>query len=451
MLSSRWLHRKLVYPGIVTIRGERGVFKTLAWLKELEQQPPMSVETHVRNRLTDLLTYTRSRSEFYQRAWPRELQAGQDVLSYLTSLPLVSKAVLQRESSSMIVSAPSRVTIKTTGGSTGEAVTVVKDRAGVAHERAASWLGYGWFGVRPGDRAVRFWGSPFTWKRRLRFMAADFAMNRMRFSAFAFRDEDLDRYWRKCLRFRPDYFYGYVSMLTTFAEHINRHADGRRLGLKVIITTSEVLGEPQRRLLESTFGCPVQNEYGCGEVGPIAYGCDRGMLHIMSDNVYVEVLRSDGSTAPPGEMGELVVTDLNNRAMPLIRYRVGDFGIAGGLCSCGRPFPTLERVVGRAYDFVIAPDGRKFHGEYFMYLFEDLKRAGLGVDQFQVRQLDENRIEINLRSAKAPSTDQLNALHSRVLRDMPGVDLGVRSVEEIGRAKSGKTQVIVNEMLNKRS
>ena len=120
---------------------------------------------------------------------------------------------------------------KITGGSTGQAVTIVKDRRATACERAAMWLGYGWRGVRMGDRAARFWGSPFASRRRWLTKASDAAMHRIRFSAFAFGDADLERYWNACVRFGPDYFHGYVSMLEAFARFVqSRGHDGEPSG-----------------------------------------------------------------------------------------------------------------------------------------------------------------------------------------------------------------------------
>lgn len=428
------------------LRGEGGVFAALRRLREMETWSADRLRAHQGERLAATLAYAYARCAEYGAQWPGQPDPDADPFDVLRALPMIDKATLQARAAGLAARpAPRRVTVKTTGGSTGQAVTVVKDRDALAGEMAASWLGYGWFGIRRGDRAVRFWGSPFTWKRRMRFAAADFAMNRLRFSAFAFGEAQLEAYWRRCLRFRPDWFYGYASMLAAFAGYVNqRGLDGRRLGLTAIVSTSEVLGAPQRRLLEETFGCPVQDEYGCGEVGPIAYACPEGRLHVMADNVVVEALRPDGTPADPGEAGELVITDLNNRAMPLIRYRVGDFGVPAEGCACGRPFPALERVAGRAYDFVQGPDGRRYHGEFFMYLFEEMRQRGLGVDQFQVVQTTSSAIRVDVVAPGEPRPEQADHLRVRLGESLPGMRLEVRRVPAIARERSGKLRVIVN-------
>lgn len=444
---------RLVYPAIVRLRGEGSVFAALDELREVEHLPREALARRQAARLAELLRYARSASPYWSKRIPAAATAaGADPLAVLADIEPLSKRALQEHADELRARPqPPRVARKITGGSTGEAVTVYKDAEAVARERAASWLGYGWFGIVPGDRGARFWGSPYTLARRLRFAAADFAMHRIRFSAFAFDEADLERYWRRCLRFRPAYFYGYASMLEEFARFVQRRGhDGAALGLKAIITTSEVLSGPQRELLSTTFGTRVQDEYGCGEVGPIAYECPQGGRHIMTENLHVELLRSDGTPAGPGEAGEVVVTDLNNRAMPLIRYALSDFAAWGEPCSCGRGFPVFDRVWGRQYDFVQMPDGRRYHGEFFMYFFEDLRAGGLDVKKFQVVQDEADHLEI--RVVVPPELDA--AADDRIARDLRErlpARITVRRVPRIDRLPSGKTRVIVNAWLAARN
>ena len=446
----RWLHRRLVYPGVVMLRGEGAVFARLRELQAIESLPAEDLLERQAVKLASLLNHARVCSPYYRARWgDRGAVTPSQARERLAELPFLTKRGLQECQTELLTHPrPGRVTRKTTGGSTGEPVTVVKDRIATAHEMAASWLGYGWHGVRIGDRAARFWGSPATLKRRLRFAAADFAMHRIRFSAFAFDEADLQRYWEACNDFRPDYFYGYVSMLEAFAAFVDSTSyDGSKLNLKCVVTTSEVLTESQRKLIERTFATRVQNEYGCGEVGPIAYECEEGRLHVMSENVLVEVLREDGEPARCGEPGEVVVTDLNNRAMPLIRYRLSDFAVRGLPCSCGRGFPVLERIWGRAYDFVESPEGKRYHGEFFMYLMEELRSAGRPIGQFQIVQEGPRTLAIAVVMPESARSEVEADIRSRLGRTLPGMEITVSGVAGISRESSGKMRVIRNRWL----
>lgn len=422
--------------------------------RELESRQwdaPERVRRRQASRLVEILSHATKSVPFYRDRWEIGHPEVEDAFEHLRGLPVLTKEDLQNRAR-LLVSEDThgRVSEKTTGGSTGQPVTVLKDRTALARERAASWLGYGWYGVEVGDRGARFWGSPAELgMRRLRFALADLAMNRIRFSAFAFDERDLEAYWRRCCRKQPDYFYGYVSMLTEFARHLREHGhDGSQLGLKVVITTAEALTGPHRELLEEVFDAPVQNEYGCGEVGAIAYECPAGSLHVMAENLLVEILKEDGSPARPGESGRVVVTDLNNRAMPLIRYEVGDRAVRGSSCGCGRGYAVLGEIQGRAYDFVRDRAGRSFHGEYFMYLFEDLRERGTDIDQFRVTQRSRDHLHVEVATPGRLDAREEAFVRRRLGRDMSGMDVSLERVDEIERLDSGKTRVIRNQWLS---
>jgi len=124
-----------------------------------------------------------------------------------------------------------------------------------------------------------------------------------------------------------------------------------------IISTAEILTEETRELAQCMFGCQVYNRYASGEFGLIASECSMASMHIHSERVLVEVLKN-GMPAAPGTEGEIVITDLDNYAFPLIRYTTGDVGVlAESPCSCGRGLPVLKRLIGRTTDYIQTPMG----------------------------------------------------------------------------------------------
>ena len=446
------LHR-WIYRGITAAIGERGLIRALRTLDESQWEDCERLRELQLGTLSETLRFAVTTVPAYAHLAAADDRAGASPLEALAEFPLLEKREIQHNLDSFTSRlAPSRATRKTTGGSTGQAVTILKDREATALERAAMWRSYGWFGVQIGDPAARFWGAPFATRNRVVVRMADLAMHRIRFSAFAFDAQDLEHYWSRCRRFRPAYLHGYVSMLTEFAAFLeSRGCDGGELPLKSVIATAEALSGPQKELLERVFRAPVQVEYGCGEVGPIAYSCPEGSLHLMMENLYVEVLREDGTTAAVGEPGEIVLTDLTNRAMPLIRYRIGDFGVPGDPCRCRRGLPTLREVWGRAYDFVEDPEGRRYHGEFFMYLFEDLRKQGLGVHQFKVEQVGPADLRILLLHPGGTSSAQTDGLRALLAQRLPGMQSAITQVGELPRSPSGKMRVIENRWRQARS
>jgi len=446
---NRWVYGKVVYPAVVRGIGEGVLFERLRALESMQWWSQDRLAELQLERLEKLLSFAESHTTYYQQSIEEARRDHAEASGLLAALPILEKSDIQ-ESVEGLVARPQTGAIawKTTGGSTGQAVTIAKDRVALAHERAAMWLGYGWSGIHFGDRCARFWGSQFDGRRRAVGRAGDFAMNRVRFSAFAFDDADLERYWRHCLAFQPDYLYGYVSMLEAFASFVERKGyDGRLLGARAVIPTSEVLSPPQRALLERVFSVRVAVEYGCGEVGPIAYECEKGSLHLMTTDLVVEFLDHNDRPVAQGETGQIVLTDLNSRAMPLIRYRIGDNGVAGAACECGRGLPVLSKIWGRAYDVVQGLDGRRFHGEFFMYVFEDLRKAGHDIKQFQVIQEESAYLNVLISSRDETIAAITPEIRRRLEASLPGMTIGVERREKIERSPSGKMQIVRNRLL----
>jgi phenylacetate-CoA ligase len=439
-----WIARNLVYHPIQLVRGE----PVARALRELEETQWYSREHLARwqwERVQRAVTRAIREVPYYSAVaasagvTPESIQAPAD----LRRLPLTTKATVKTRLGELVNRGyRGRVSRKTTGGSTGQTVTVIKDRIATAYARALMWRGYGWWGLQIGDRQGRLWGVPLTFKGRLRYRLIDMVSNRIRLSAFNFREKELYRYYGRLLRFQPDYLYGYASMICELATFLKRH--DLPLAISKVVTTSEVLYPQQRRLIQEVLQCSVINEYGCGELGPIAYECPAGRLHLMADNLYCECLRDDGTDAGPGEVGELVITELHSQAMPLVRYRIMDYVELGdGRCECGRGLPTIQQVIGRSYEYLLSSSGRRFHGEKVLYLLEDLHRRRMGIDQMQVTQTALNRLTIKLvvePGYKSQATERIRAYFVEALGG--ALEIEFQMVDQIPREPSGKLRLV---------
>ena len=438
---------RAIFHAATWLRGESQWNQHLDAFSRLERAGAGEVTADQTRRLDRLLTFATERVQQYQGIPRVSAESVDEPRLLLSPFPLLEKRTIQQTPELVHGDLRARTIVKSTGGSTGEPVKLLKTADGVALERAASWLGLGWFGIRVGDPAVRFWGTPLTASRRLRFRLSDLAMNRIRLSAFDIEEADLERYYQRIQRFQPAWFYGYASLIDLMAEWIEETGrDGARLGLRAIVPTSEPLSAAQRDRITRVFGAPVQNEYGCGEVGAMAYECEQGMLHVMTSSVLVEVLNEDGSPTAPGHTGEVVVTDLNNYAMPLIRYRMGDRAVPGRPCPCGRPYPTLERVVGRIHDVVFTPLGRRWHGEKIDYLMSSIHQEVFPFQRYQVVQKEPDLLEVRL-VADAPIPEAASARISAYVRErLDGMRTEVRRVDRIERSVSGKLRLVRNDV-----
>jgi phenylacetate-CoA ligase len=442
-LNSR-IFKYAVYLPVVTLRGER-VFGHLKELEKSQWSAPSDIAALQRYKLDRLLRHGRATVPLYRQRFGPVVREDSSLLDAFDRLPLTSKHDLVHSNPELQSdSYRGFVTTKTTGGSTGQAVTVRKSRLATALEAAANWRGFRWVGIDIGHRQGRLWGVPASRSGRFRARAVDWAAHRWRCSAFQFSAEDMARYLRELERFRPQYLYGYASMLRSLAEYLQETNQSFPGELRAVVSTSEPLTGPDRSLFERAYSTRVFNEYGCGELGTIAHECEKGRLHLHAENLLVEILDPETGLATDGP-GEVVVTELNNLAMPLIRYRLGDFAVMSReQCPCGRQLPTLRDILGRSYDMVRNREGKRFHGEFFMYIFEDARIRGLGVDAFQVVQHDYDHVTVRIVPSKEFGNVSETFIRQRI-RDGLGefVDVAFERVAAIERERSGKMRLIV--------
>lgn len=271
-----------------------------------------------------------------------------------------------------------------TGGSTGIALTLYFDERCQQLRNAAAMRSDQWAGWDIGMKVAAVWGNPpiaDTLKQKVRNLLLDrvFYLDTMDINEKSVRHFVSN--WR---REKPTVMFGHSHSIYVLAMYL------RQMGIKDlrprgIVSTSMMLLEPERLVIEEVFDCRVTNRYGCEEVGLIACECElHDGLHLNIDHLIVEFLRADGTEAAPGEEANIVVTDLANHGMPLIRYRVEDLGVPSGRnCPCGRGLPLMERVTGRQADFLKRVDGSLVAG---VSLVEKTLTAIPGIEQMQLVQ-----------------------------------------------------------------
>ncbi len=159
------------------------------------------------------------------------------------------------------------------------------------------------------------------------------------------------------LAMEPETLYTMPSNLDGLLQVFERRAI--RLGsLRCIFTGGEVLEDSIRERARHLLGVEIRDNYGSTE-GFIAWQCPAGSYHINAEHMAVEIVDENGSHVAPGQMGRILVTTLENRLMPLIRYEIGDYAIASNaVCSCGRTLPVMGKVIGRGINLFRLPGNR---------------------------------------------------------------------------------------------
>lgn len=367
--------------------------------------------------------------------------------SCLKTIPILTKLDIQQHMEKMLAdSVPPKLRAKNqTGGSTGMPVQFYVDLERFDSRMASTARHDSWAGYRPGDWCAYLWGARLDlisnarlWDRvRNRLLYRRIELNTSGISS-----QDWEIFVSAIRQKKPGIMLAYAQSAVLFAKHVLQN-NINDLRFHSMITTSEVLFPEQRQLLEDTFHGKVFNRYGSREVSVIASECDQHTgLHVNADALLVEI-EDDPSTPAPD--GKILITDLLNRSMPLIRYEIGDAGRwAAQPCSCGRGLPLLQRLQGRLTDFLVMPDGRQISGVALLtWVFADIGE----LQHVQIIQdaVDEVRLKIVPGRSYDPTVEQ--RLRDRLKNYLQAaVRVSVELCDEVEISASGKRRFVINRI-----
>jgi phenylacetate-CoA ligase len=439
------LSRSVVYPAKLWVDGEWAEIRYLRQFEQTQYYTNDQIRALQLERLKKRLHHAYAHCPFYRRRWDEAGVHPSDVqqLEDLTSFPIVTKADIQKHRDEMVADdmPPEQMFLDRTGGSTGAPIAYYQSYD-VHLSRAAGTKRHNrWAGLDIGDKTALVWGAPrdipkVHWKSRLRNLLLD---RTIYLDTACLTQEKLRNFNEQLRRFRPTVIVGYARSLALVAKYLQQ-SGSRAYQPRSIITSAEVLTAEHRVLIEQAFGCQVFDRYGCREVGVLASECEaHDGLHTMAEGLYIEV--SVGSRlAMPSEPGKLLVTDLLNYAMPLIRYEIGDMAsYASEECSCGRGLPKLEQVAGRVTDFIVGADGRLVSG-VFLATYVVAKRPTLG--RVQIWQDTPGCVLYRIASpaGKPPLQEDLQYLSDATQEYVgPGTVVECEHVAELASEPSGKT------------
>lgn len=437
------LFRNVLFPVYDSALRRRTTLQTLAELEQSQWQSPEKSAEASFQRLLEAFRHAERHVPFYRRRFAEfgvrasQIKTPED----LAAFPIVTKDDVRKHHDEFVAeNFHGELHRSATGGSTGASMAFAYDHATYERRVAAAIRANRWAGADVGEREVHVWGRPpgereglHAWKRRL-----EHALWRHKYvSSFHLHQDKLADTVREMAAFTPRVIVGYSTPLFWLA----RAALDERIpwtNLRGIITSAERLFDHQRSVIEQGFGVPVFNRYGCREVMLIGAECERHAgLHVNSESVFVELYRGD-RPAPAGTPGEVLLSDLNNRAMPLLRYRNDDIATAkAGVCPCGRGLPLLASVEGRVLDMIVGTNGRIVAGEAFVHLLKDYP-----LDRFQVHQRADRSTTLRIVPGRGFRAEQADEIDAR-LRTVLGVDasLSVITVDEIPLTPSGKHRV----------
>jgi phenylacetate-CoA ligase len=382
---------KILFYTIETLRGEH----VFTYLRELErnQYLPKEEIAHLQKRkLRKLLNHIMSYNKYYRNKYE-----GYDIQREFVKLPIVTKQELRDNYANILSqSIHSKCDLVETSGSTGVPLKFYRDRVAFGYTLASMYRAHRWWGLDVGDREAMLWGVPVNSWARLKAKTRDLLLNRFREKEYNISPATLYEFYLKVKAKRPDFLFGYSSMVYEFALFLKeKKLSLDELALKAAICTAEMLDDDKRKLIEQVLQCKTVSEYGATEAGIISYQCKKGCNHISDDCVYVEIVDDNNMPLPDGESGRVLVTVLNNFSSPIIRYDLGDISSRTVTeCDCGINLSTLGKVEGRSTDVVIAPNGKVYHSIIFYYIMKELTEKIGGINKYKIHQRRIDELDI---------------------------------------------------------
>jgi phenylacetate-CoA ligase len=364
----------------------------------------------------------------------------------LEALPLLTREIIRERYSDLVDPAHrGRNLAKGTSGSTGTPLKFEYSMASECWRQAAKMRGYAWAGYRPGLKTFYYWAAVSGARPSLK-ISVDRALRRETFLD-SMKQDLQSRLTALALfrKIRPNIVVCYTQSCAQFARWILD--EGLRDWDDVpVICGAEAVLPGDRAVLARAFGPDIFETYGSRETMLIAAECPaHSGMHIQEENLVVEVLR-DARSVAPGESGDVVITDLHNYGMPMIRYVNGDVATLGeaGACACGRGLAKLARVDGRRADTLIDGDGNPVPGIVFHVLFSDARREV--IRQFQAVQRDHGAVVLKVVRGSEFSDDAFAAIIARFSGYLGGLPFSVEFHETIApHVQSGKLKTIVAE------
>ena len=332
-----------------------------------------------------------------------------------------------------------------TGGTTDVPVPLLRSVPALRKKAAVHMRFNNWAGMFPGDKVLYLWGAAVDFAKNpsWRWRAYDrFVMRRMWAPTSLFNEQVLSSYREQLNRFRPRVIYAYPTPLALLCEFLRDTGKPFHRPASVICT-AEPLSTDQRRLIEQTLGCPAFEMYGSREFGMIAADCEHGNLHLNPAAAYVEFVPVPG--AEVDGLCELVVTDLLNDGMPLIRYRINDCAIpAEPGCACGRGYAMLGKVSGRTADNFVLPDGNIVPG---ISLQNRVIKVCPGIKKIQIVQETPAQFMIRYVPGATFAAEDLKSLDSKLSEYFgQSVRWKFEPVADIQREASGKTRFCISHV-----
>ncbi len=331
-----------------------------------------------------------------------------------------------------------------TGGTTGKRLPLFRDVLSIGDEHAFVRRQFDWAGIRLRDRVAYL-----TWRTvvkpniaSLEPYAYDPLMRDLILSTFHLSPVTIPSYVDAMEKYRVTALVGYPSAIGEIARWLIQQR--KSLSIRSVLTTSETLGQEERKTISAAFRCPVYDFYGSAERVCYVHTCEKGNYHIIPEYGYTEL---SPAPAPNEDCFRLIATGFWNYAMPLIRYDTGDLvKPSDRVCPCGRCFPVIQAIVGRENTSIRTATGRVIGLTAMGRLLKNvlLRIPRLPIQDSQFVYTEDGDVCLEYVSKKGWGPDNEEELRTIVAEELPAdLNIMIRKVSSLSRTSAGKSVSLV--------
>jgi len=361
-------------------------------------------------------------------------------------IPIVTRDFVSEKMDMFINSVKEPDKWGSTGGSTGNPLKFPQWRSETEFCEPSVWYVRDFYNINRADRMFRLWGHSHTLgkgltriKNKLKFDIGLPLIGYKRFSAYDLSDAKLKEAGEAILKFKPNYIIGYSKAINMLAKaNEDKRDEFHKLRLKAIMGAAEGFEKPEDKdYVSDIFGCPVALQYAAMETNYIAHTHPDGKYKVIWKNNLIECVDDEGN---PAKTGRVIITSLYPRALPLIRYELGDI-----ITECRRDDHSVysfKEVKGRDNDFLMLDDNTPIHSEGITHAIKFSNK----VVAYQIRYTEDNVYTIYVRSNGKLTANDIQEISNRLKQvDTRLGKIKITQADKLKQTVAGKTKWLIEE------
>lgn len=406
-----------------------------SYYAKFDNMSALDVEAEAKCRLNNFLNTSVKSSEWYGK---------NSNFSVLTDFDILDKNEIINNLEKIKTISEKSAVVSLTGGTTGASMKVLYTKENTQERHALLDHFRAQYGYKLGKKCAWFSGKNIVTQANLKkgICYRDDYINKIRFfSTFHITDKNFDVYWAAFCKFAPEYMVGFPSSVYELCSMAAVRGLKLENTVKAFFPTAETLLPVHREVISSVLGCKIADQYASSEGAPFILECEHGGLHIHPLTGVFEVVDEN---MQPAQEGEILVTSFTTEGTPLIRYRIGDrikLAPEDKQCGCGSCFPLVEKIEGRATDYILSPT----HGKVNLGNISNSTKGVEGIIQFQVIQQELDSVQVLVvASPEFTDKEKTNFKEALAERFGPQLEINLQTVSEIPKEKSGKFRFVKN-------